>query len=275
MVKGQAGKWVVPNPQIPRSFGLMNIIFGILLLLTAIGYGAAYIYGPALQRQFSMPLQQIQEKQKADRAAKIADLKAQESAAKTEEEKKTLAEERAAVEAKVEPDLSAFNDLQNMNAYNEPRLAIFYIFDISTAVVLNVLMIVGGGGLMGLKEWARRLSIWVAQLKILRWIGMVVGTMAVIVPMTLARVEKATAALEAQMRAGPGGGGPPFSLTTLMRYSMMAGAVMMVLTAIVASVYPAMMWWYLSRPASRAACMMQKPAEPELPEANPQWETTV
>ena len=36
-----------------------------------------------------------------------------------------------------------------MNAYNEPRLAIYYILDISTAVVLNVLMIVAGAGLHG------------------------------------------------------------------------------------------------------------------------------
>ena len=42
MVHGdeQQGKWVVPNPQIPRSFGLMNIIFGaIMVLLLAMGYG--------------------------------------------------------------------------------------------------------------------------------------------------------------------------------------------------------------------------------------------
>ena len=40
----------------------------------------------------------------------------------------------------------------------------------------------------------------------------------------------------------------------------------MVFSAIVASVYPAIMWWYLSRPAARAACMKQP--EPELPEPN-------
>ena len=168
MSKEIAGKWVVPNPQIPRSFGLMNIIFGSILLLTAIGYGAFYIYAPVIQKQFQSPIKQIQEKEKADRAAKIAELKASEADAKTEAEKKTFADERAAIESKVVVDLSAFDDLQNMTAYNEPKLAIYEIFDISTAVVLNVLMIVAGGGLMALKEWARRLAIWVAGLKILR-----------------------------------------------------------------------------------------------------------
>ena len=46
MVKEQQGKWVVPNPQIPRSFGLMNIIFGSLMLLLALGYGFWYLYTP-------------------------------------------------------------------------------------------------------------------------------------------------------------------------------------------------------------------------------------
>jgi hypothetical protein len=273
MVKEQAGKWVVPNPQIPRSFGLMNITFGALLLLAAIGYGVTYAYAPIIQKQFSMPMNQLQEKQKSDRAAKIAELKAQENAAKTAEEKKSLAEERAAVEARVVPDLSAFDELQNLNAYNEPRLAIYYILDVSTAVILNILMIVAGAGLMGLREWGRRLAIWVAQLKILRWFAMVVGSMVVIVPITMERTQKAMAALEAQIKVG-GRGALPFSLSGLTRWSLMAGVVFMIFAAIVASVYPAMMWWYLSRPAARAACLKKRP-EPELSESGPQWETTV
>ena len=205
MVKEQAGRWVVPNPQIPRSFGLMNITFGILLLLTAVAYGLMYAYTPALNRFFSAPMKQIEEQQKADRAAKIAALKAREAAAKTEEEKTTLANERAALEARVVPDLSAFDELQDMNAYNEPRLAIFYILDVSTALILNVLMIVSGGGLMRLREWARRLAIWVAQLKILRWSAMVVGSMVVIMPMMMAKTQPAITALEAQIKAAGGG----------------------------------------------------------------------
>jgi hypothetical protein len=268
MVKEQAGKWVVPNPQIPRSFGLMNIIFGALLLLTAIGYGAFYLYAPAIQSYFSLPMKQIQEKQKADRAAKIAELKAAEAAAKTEAEKQTLADERAAAEAKVDLDMSAFDDLQKTNAYNEPRLAIYEIFDISTAVVLNVLMIVSGGGLMALAGWARRLAIWVARLKILRWVLLIAGNMIFIIPLMLERTEKAMAAFELQIKTS-GAGAPPFSLTALTRWSVIFGSLVLVFTAIVSSVYPAMLLWYLSRPAARAACL-KKRSEPDLPEPSPQ-----
>ena len=58
-------------------------------------------------------------------------------------------------------------------------------------------------------------------------------------------------------------------MTTLMHYSVIGGAIFLVFTAIVASVYPAMMWYYLTRPAARAACMEKKPQlellEPESP----------
>src|SRR5580700_6577743 len=106
MVKSQEGKWVVPNPQIPRSFGLMNILFGSLMLLVAIGYGLGYVYAPAIQKMFQFTsIKAQQEKQKAERADKIAELKSQEAAAKTEEEKQDLADERKKLEATTPPDL--------------------------------------------------------------------------------------------------------------------------------------------------------------------------
>ena len=89
MVKEPAGKWVVPNPQTPRSFGLMNIIFGILLVIAAILYGLFYAFSPAIQRFSQLPLQKQMEAAKAERAARIADLKQKEAAAKTDGRKAT------------------------------------------------------------------------------------------------------------------------------------------------------------------------------------------
>ena len=205
MVKEPAGKWVVPNPQLPRSFGLMNIIFGIMLLIAAAGYAVTYIYGPAIQRWSQQPFQQQMDAAKAERATKIAELKKQEAEAKTAEEKEALAEQRAALESRPVPDLSAMQDLQNFDAYHEPKLAVIYTLDIASAVALNILMIVAGSGLMGLKEWARRLAITVAQLKIVRWIALVLTSMIVVVPMTLEKTQKAMASIEAQIAAGGAG----------------------------------------------------------------------
>ena len=68
-------------------------------------------------------------------------------------------------------------------------------------------MIISGAGLIGLTEWARRLAIRVAQLKILRWIAMTVVLWSWSCPMTMEMTQKAMAAAEAQIKAE--GGAPP------------------------------------------------------------------
>ena len=49
------GKWVVPNPQIPRTFGMMNLVFGILLLLIGAGYRSRCTSSmPTFQKQMAV-----------------------------------------------------------------------------------------------------------------------------------------------------------------------------------------------------------------------------
>jgi cell division protein FtsB len=273
MVKEQQGKWVVPNPQIPRSFGMMNIIFGSLMLLVALGYGCWFLYMPTFTKQMQTRMNEQQAQMKAENDEKIVELKKKEEAAKTEEEKQDLKAERELVEKRNQVDLSEFGNLMGTNIMNDPRAAAFYYGEILAAIVLNVLMIVAGAGLLGLTEWGRRLGILVAQLKILRWIVMTALTMTIVLPISMEVTQKAMKAVEVQMKMQGGARATPFPMTEFARIGVIIGAVWIVFTAIVASVYPAMMWWYLSRPAARAACM-DRP-KPELPEPDPQWETTV
>ena len=142
-----------------------------------------------------------------------------------------------------------------MNDYNEPRLAVLHILEISASIVLNVLMIVSGGGLMAWRNERR--------------------------PPLDPRRPAQNAAMgcdgchddgddhahgdrthpkgDAGARGPDAGSGAPRSgdllIMGIMRWMMMFGAVMMVFSALVACVYPALTWWYLSRPPARAACM--------------------
>ena len=94
MVKEQQGKWVVPNPQIPRSFGLMNIIFGVSLALARAGLRVLVSLHTDVHEADARTVKQVEADAKAERDEKIADLKKQEAAAKTEEEKEELTDER-------------------------------------------------------------------------------------------------------------------------------------------------------------------------------------
>ena len=272
MVIEQRGQWVVPNPQIPRSFGLMNIIFGSLLLLIALGHGFWYLYTPTFTRQMQARVNKVEADRKASLEDRIAELKEQEAAAKTQEEKESLKDARAAIEKNASVSVVPFGNLSSMNVMSDPRIAAYYAVEVSAAVILNVLMIVSGAGLLGLKEWSRRMAIIVAQLKIARWGAMTLLQMFVVLPRTMEMTQKAMAVAEAQIKARGGGATMPVPMSEFVRFGMIFAAVWQVFCAIVACVYPALLWWYLSRPPARAACMKQP--EPEKPEHDHEWGTT-
>ena len=108
MVQKEEGKWVVPNPQVLRTFGFLNMIFGILLLLFGAYSIVMWFIGPMIQNAVATQMKEQQAAKKAERDAKIAELKKKEEAAKTKEEKESIADEREPLEGDVEPDLSGF-----------------------------------------------------------------------------------------------------------------------------------------------------------------------
>jgi len=255
MVKEQPGTWVVPNPQIPRSFGLMNIVFGALLILMAALSVFSYFVYPKIFGRLQQDMLKQQAQRKAERDSRIAELKTKEDAAKTKEEKAELQQERAAVEAQVEPDLSALTDINELTGLSDTRVFVYYVAELAAAIILNIVMIVAGVGLMGLAEWGRRLAIVVAQLKILRWVLMTVVSMVLILPISLERTQKMMTKLNVQMKVQGGGRPAPIVFSDLARIGAIAGAITTIFSAIIASIYPALSIWFLTRPQARAACL--------------------
>jgi gas vesicle protein len=271
------GKWVVPNPQIPRAFGMMNLIFGILLFLMGAGYLAAYIIAPGFQKRMVVKMKEQQEIEKASRERKLVEIKAKETAAKakeaaaktkeeTEKVKEELAsikEEREDLENDVEPDISAVSDLMGWNVMSDIRLTIYYFSEVISGMVLNMLMVISGVGLLGLAEWGRRLALGVAWLKILRWVAIMIVTMIVIVPVMAEKMDKLVQQVQVQAQAKSGA--PPMP-TPMFGFGQIMGilvAIVVVFSALVASIYPAISLWFLTRPPTRAACMQRpKAAEP-------------
>ena len=125
MIKEQEGQWVVPNPQIPRSFGLMNIIFGSVMLLVGAGYATMYAFAPTITQQMRAEIKKQQEIKRAERESKLAELKQQEDAAKTDEDKATIRDERKALEKQVAPDLSGMDDILGWNVFSDVRAGHF------------------------------------------------------------------------------------------------------------------------------------------------------
>jgi hypothetical protein len=258
-------QWIVPNPQVPRTFGLLNIIFGVIMLLVGAGYGVFYAMAPTFSQTIQVQMAKQQEAEKAKRDAQIADLKHREDTAKTEEEKASIKAERAAVEATPQPDLSGMSDLTGLNVYSDPRLAVYYFSEVGAGILLNILMIISGAGLLGLTNWGRRLALGVAWLKILRWVAMTVAVLVIVLPITTERMQKAFEKINAQAQAQAGAGTPPPAMPTaeIAKMGALMGAVLAVIGAIVAMIYPALTLWFLTRPRAVAACLPAKPQAPD------------
>lgn len=253
MNKQQEGQWVVPNPQLPRSFGLMNIIFGSILLLFGVGQAALTFYSPVVFKGFEDQARRQLEELKAKRQTKIAELKDKVKTAKTEEEKKDLEMELQALQSNQGLDPAKFLD-EIKSLQTDPRIAIYTYTEMSTGILLNLLMIVSGVGLLALAEWARRLAIATAWLKIARWVAIVAATTFVIVPITTEKMQPTFRSIEKQTGRF-GGRAAPFAASNLAELSAMANVVTAVGTALVAVVYPVFVIWFLTRPPARAACL--------------------
>jgi hypothetical protein len=261
MAVSEQAKWVVPNPQICRSFGLMNIIFGALLLLFGATTAVVWAVAPTFQKKMMASFEEQQAQRKAEREAKLAEFKKNEEAAKTQEEKDAIKDQREALEKQFEPDLAAMNEFTTYNMFSDLRLAVYYIAELSAAIILNILMIISGAGLLAMADWARRLAVGVSWLKIVRWIVMTVVTLVLVLPITMDLTQKALARMDQQIKAQSGGRPLPVPLSALGPVQAIAGAAVTVFSAVVSSIYPALAIWFLTRPAARAACLRESVAK--------------
>jgi len=258
------GKWVVPNPQVPRTFGMLNIIFGILLILFGAYTIAMIILGPKIQNAFVNPMKEQQAAKKAERDAKIAELKKKEEAAKTKEEKETIADEREAVERSGGPDVSAIMS-ETMGMTQNPRIVAYTYVESIAGILLNVLMLISGVALVRMSDWGRRLALGVAWLKILRWVAIMVFTLVVMVPITAEASRKMFQEIDKEVKAKSAGGANPVPMAFFAQFTAILTAVTAVASALFASIYPVLTLWFLTRPAARAACLARAmPTGPPL-----------
>jgi hypothetical protein len=233
----------------PKTIGVLNIVFGICLLLCVGCYGASLLMQSVMAPFFKAQQEQMQQQLKATRAQQIAQIAQQEAAARGEEEKARLRAQRKSLESQPEPKMP---NMTNMYGLDDPLVQGYYVADVGTAFLLNVALLVSGIGLLNLKEWGSRLALWVAGLKIVRLLVLYGFYLVVIVPIMLQRV---TAMFQemgaAQQAAGGAGPPPPAALGATFGTMMAAAAVIMIL---VGAIYPVIVLILLSRRGVKAAC---------------------
>ncbi len=231
----------------PRVFGILNILFSLLAACVAAYALVMAVYMPVMAKTMEQARQAAQE----SNVAQIETLEEEEAAATTEEEK---AEIRAEIEA-----LEATSETKAANpfaAMNDPKVNLYSMVDGSTGLFFNLLMFISGVGLLFRREWARKLAIWTAGLKIVRLISLQAVNMVVIIPIRMKLMQE----MYEQMNMG-GQGVATTEMAGIQGVMFTAWAVVLL---VVGCVYPALTWWFLSRPGVKVAC------QPNV-EITPNW----
>lgn len=261
MSKTTAAGPVLPNPQGPKTIGLLNIIFASGLMLWSLCSAVSVAMMPLFSEAMKIPQQQLAKAGEQQRAAELQAVADQEQAATTEQEKEDLRAQRREIQRRPKPTLPPTMDMAKMGLDQPPVIATVWL-DVLTSLVLNTLMIVAGVGLIRFREWGRRLSLWVAGLKILRLAIVSAAYVLVFVPVIARGVADMMADMMAQQQAAMGRGpaGGMLNYQELARIYGITYTVMYLAIGVFGAIYPAISLWVLTRPGAVAACRAGGPS---------------
>jgi hypothetical protein len=263
----QAGA-VVPNPRLPRTMGILNIVFGSLLILAGLGKVVSTLYMPAV----SAMMRAQQAKMEADALAKeqedVADLLAglaeREKAATTPAQKEEIEAERAAIRSRPKPFVP--NMTAGTEVAQDPAFVRFNWGEILTGLALNAPMLASGIALLRLREWGRRLALWVAGLKLVRLLVLTIASLIVVAPLMTRMMGQEFEKVGTQMQQAGRGAGPVQAqqLKQMRFFTGIAMTASYVGFYALGAIYPAVVLRVLTRPGVRAACNDAKPGPDPL-----------
>jgi hypothetical protein len=239
---------VEPKPTTAKVIGILNIIFASLLLLCGLCAGFYVLIFSSMGPLLAGQQPQLQRQWEAAMQDGIRKLEDQEKAARAEQEKKRIQDQiKILKETKFKaPDFSKL--------LGDQRIWGYYLVDVVTGLILNVLMLIAGIGLVALSEWARKLGIWVAGLKILRLVGLYGVYILVIVPIQTDQFVAFIKEVEEAMP--PAARGPGVKAITPQQMAgfgaLLTGYAIAI--AVAGVIYPIIALCLLTRPGVKAAC---------------------
>ena len=242
----------LPKPAIPKTLGILNVIFAVLLILFGLCAGVSALLAPAIQQFGQRTLDQQKAQAEARKASELKALDDQAQAAKTDEEKATIAKERDAVANRPVPAVPTID--MGTAAINDPRIKANIVAQLVTGLILHILLLIAGIGLIRLTAWGRSLTLWWAGLQIAQLLILAVVNFMVMMPIQQASSEATLTKLKEDM-AKPNAP-PQLAMTVQMTEIMVKFApAISVSYTLSAMVYPVICLALLQTAGARAACL--------------------
>ena len=229
---------------VPRVIGALNILFGVALGLCGLCQGfslfsqsvAAPQMQPMFQQQQDKLQQQIEELQlQIDQEPD--DQTSQEIAAKIEaitEEIKVL---------KIMPDPMV------MWGFDKPQVVGFFTMECVFILLLNLFMFISGVGLLSFNEWARRMALWVATLKLVNILIFTVFVLTIVVPPMVESIQEFMLQVVQEQEAVE-----PVRLGEIQNSMRFSTSIAFSIFAAAAAIYPIICLWQLNRSLVKKSC---------------------
>jgi hypothetical protein len=247
MMKPPAPIPVRPRPRPVRTLGILNILFGAILL----AYSWLMIGSFAFNGMSAGPAQAleaaIRDHAKVDHDAAIRRLGALERRASSEEVRDLYRAERLRREGE-EPKVPPAAEMLLMGGRMRGMMAWTGIGAV-LGLGLNLLLIASGVGLVQRVEWGRRLGLWAAGLKLPVVLVMQVLWLAWIVPSLSRAIGDSVGGMMSAQRGGMPAGMPNMTQLYAVIYTLWG-----VFVLVAGSIYPIILLVMLRRPGIRAAC---------------------
>lgn len=254
-----ADGYILPKPAVPKTLGILNIIFAVLLLLLGMCTLGMTILAPSLLQMAAKGQADVKARGEAAKTKQVEILDERAKQATTDEEKATIAKERDAVANAPVPETP---DLAQVTAaLQDPKIMGITIGQLVTGLILHVLLLVAGIGLVRLTPWGRSLGVWWAGLQIAQLVVLAVINFTVLLPAQQPINDANIANLKKQ--ADQPGAAPGAAPAAQMAETMAKlGPVMTATYYVAAMAYPIICLVLLRTPGARAACVRRDPTLP-------------
>ncbi|MDB5353216.1 MAG: hypothetical protein JWN86_4463 [Planctomycetota bacterium] len=246
------------DPRTPKTMGILNIIFALVLMACGLCLGVYSLLLPmvgiAAESQQRLEAELVQKRNVA-----VAKLQEAENAATEGTKKAELKARREDLQVE-EAGPVARRPMLADRRLRDPRFLGHFLLDMTSGLLLNVMMLVSGVGLIFLKGWGRSLAVFVAWSKIVRLLAIALSMTFVVAPFaTTAIAEVLAEAKAANPNPAPGDLGPEFATTVGMVLTSACWVLFLL-----GSIYPGLTIWLLGRPSVREACRGGKtrPSQP-------------
>lgn len=230
---------------IPKTLGILNLVFGVIFMLAGAGTAVQYVMMPMLGDVMEAQQQQIADGIESQQDSALKKLLEDQTAAASEDKKAAI--QTQIDQIKNRPRITPPN-MAGMMGMTDRRVMVWGVINGLSGAFLNLLMIISGVGLLLLKGWGRSLAIWVAGLKIIRLIGSTSYYCFVCVPVIAQTMINTMQQMTAQ--AGPAPQQAPAEMGAWFVGIYCATAVGF---AIAASIYPIICLVLLTRSRVKAA----------------------